>query len=42
MARPRYQREVIGGSGPFAETCNDYGDLGAGMRRKLIREVKPR
>jgi Ca-activated chloride channel homolog len=34
-----YQREVIGGAGSFAETCKDYADFGAAMRRKLTREV---
>jgi Ca-activated chloride channel homolog len=34
-----YQREVIGGPGSFAETCRDYADFGAAMRRKLRREV---
>lgn len=34
-----YRRGVIGGSGSFAETCNDYADFGTAMRRKLTREV---
>ncbi len=34
-----YQREVIGGPGSFAETCRDYADFGAAMRRKLTQEV---
>jgi Mg-chelatase subunit ChlD len=34
-----FQRDVIGGPGAFAQTCADYKDFAAAMRRKLLREI---
>jgi Mg-chelatase subunit ChlD len=34
-----FQQEVIGGPGAFAQTCGDYKDFAAAMRRKLLREI---
>jgi len=34
-----FQHNVIGGPGAFAQTCADYKDFAAAMRRKLLREI---
>lgn len=35
----KFQHEVIGGPGSFAQVCADYKDFGEAMRRKLLREL---
>ena len=34
-----FHREVIGGTGSFAQICADYKDFAEAMRRKLLREI---
>ncbi len=34
-----YTRDVIGGPGAFAVTCQDYASFAAAMKQKLAREL---
>jgi hypothetical protein len=36
-----YRRNVVGGSGAFVMTADDYDAFGKAIRRKLLRELEP-